>query len=80
MATDDDGWGTVHHACGTLRMPWKANRDLAFNDRSVVDEKLKVHGTTGLYVCDMSVLPVSTAANLVRALAGLALRLAHHLG
>jgi hypothetical protein len=74
------GWGTVHHACGTLRMPWKADRAAAFNQRSVVDEDLKVHGTTGLYVCDMSVLPVSTAANPVRALAGLALRLSHHIG
>lgn len=74
------GWGTVHHACGTLRMPWKANRSAAFNSRSVVDENLKVYGTAGLYVCDMSVLPVSTAANPVRALAGLALRLSHHLG
>jgi len=74
------GWGTVHHACGTLRMPWKANRGAAFNTRSVVDEDLKVHGTAGLYVCDMSVLPVSTAANPVRALAGLALRLSHHIG
>jgi choline dehydrogenase-like flavoprotein len=73
------GWGTVHHACGTLRMPWKANRGAAFNTRSVVDENLKVHGTSGLYVCDMSVLPVSTAANPVRALAGLALRLSKHL-
>jgi hypothetical protein len=73
------GWGTVHHACGTLRMPWKANRNAAFNTRSVVDENLKVHGTTGLYVCDMSVLPISTAANPVRALAGLALRLSRHL-
>jgi hypothetical protein len=73
------GWGTVHHACGTLRMPWKANRNAAFNARSVVDENLKVHGTTGLYVCDMSVLPISTAANPVRALAGLALRLSRHL-
>lgn len=73
------GWGTVHHACGTLRMPWKANRNAAFNARSVVDENLKVHGTTGLYVCDMSVLPISTAANPVRALAGLALRLASHI-
>jgi len=73
------GWGTVHHACGTLRMPWKANRNAAFNSRSVVDENLKVHGTTGLYVCDMSVLPISTAANPVRALAGLALRLSRHL-
>lgn len=74
------GWGTVHHACGTLRMPWKADRAAAFNQRSVVDEDLKVYGTTGLYVCDMSVLPVSTAANPVRALAGLALRLSHHIG
>lgn len=73
------GWGTVHHACGTLRMPWKSHRNAPFNSRSVVDENLKVHGTTGLYVCDMSVLPVSTAANPVRALAGLALRLANHL-
>lgn len=73
------GWGTVHHACGTLRMPWKANRNAAFNSRSVVDENLKVHGTAGLYVCDMSVLPISTAANPVRALAGLALRLSQHL-
>ncbi len=74
------GWGTVHHACGTLRMPWKSNRMSAFNSESVVDENLKVHGTTGLYVCDMSVLPVSTAANPVRALVGLALRLAQHIG
>lgn len=73
------GWGTVHHACGTLRMPWKPSRNAAFNARSVVDENLKVHGTTGLYVCDMSVLPVSTAANPVSALAGLALRLGNHL-
>ncbi|MEM9004249.1 MAG: GMC oxidoreductase [Cyanobacteria bacterium P01_F01_bin.86] len=74
------GWGTVHHACGTLRMPWKANRDAEFNDQSVVDENLKIRGTTGLYVCDMSVMPISTAANPVRALAGLALRLSNHLG
>ncbi|MDX2021161.1 MAG: hypothetical protein SF187_13055 [Deltaproteobacteria bacterium] len=32
-----------------------------------------------LYDCDVSVLPVSTAANPVRALAGLALRLSQHL-
>lgn len=74
------GWGTVHHACGTLRMPWKANRSTSFNHESVVDENLKVRGTTGLYVCDMSVMPISTAANPVRTLAGLALRLSHHLG
>lgn len=74
------GWGTVHHACGTLRMPWKANRDANFNDESVVDENLKVQGTNGLYVCDMSVMPISTAANPVLSLAGLALRLSNHLG
>ncbi len=74
------GWGTVHHACGTLRMPWKFDRNSIFNANSVVDENLKVHGTTGLYVCDMSVMPISTAANPVRTLAGLALRLSKHLG
>jgi hypothetical protein len=74
------GWGTVHHACGTLRMPWKHDRNSSFNHNSVVDENLKVRGATGLYVCDMSVMPISTAANPVRTLAGLALRLSRHLG
>jgi choline dehydrogenase-like flavoprotein len=74
------GWGTVHHACGTLRMPWKPNRNASFNHESVVDENLKVRGSTGLYICDMSVMPISTAANPVRTLAGLALRLSRHLG
>lgn len=74
------GWGTVHHACGTLRMPWKASRNASFNNDSVVDEDLKVRGTAGLYICDMSVMPISTAANPVLALAGLALRLSNHLG
>ncbi len=74
------GWGTVHHACGTLRMPWRASRNASFNNESVVDEDLKVRGTAGLYICDMSVMPISTAANPVLALAGLALRLSNHLG
>lgn len=74
------GWGTVHHACGTLRMPWKSDRNSNFNPDSVVDENLKVKGSAGLYVCDMSVMPISTAANPVRTLAGLALRLSKHLG
>ncbi|MDJ0649286.1 MAG: GMC family oxidoreductase [Xenococcaceae cyanobacterium MO_188.B19] len=74
------GWGTVHHACGTLRMPWKSDRNSNFNQDSVVDENLKVKGSAGLYVCDMSVMPISTAANPVRTLAGLALRLSKHLG
>ncbi len=80
--TSPFGWGTVHHACGTLRMPWKSNfnaSDFSLQD-SVVDDNLKVRNSTGLYVCDMSVMPVSTAANPVRTLAALALRLSQHLG
>ncbi len=73
------GWGTVHHACGTLRMPWKNSRQAGFNFESVVDENLNVKGAPGLYVCDMSVMPISTAANPVRTLAALALRLSRHL-
>jgi hypothetical protein len=75
------GWGTVHHACGTLRMPWRPRRDVAnFDSDSVVDENLEVRTAPGLYVCDMSVMPISTAANPVRTLAALALRLSRHLG
>lgn len=73
------GWGTVHHACGTLRMPWKPNLNSDFHLDSVVDENLKVTGTAGVYVCDMSVMPISTAANPVRTMGGLALRLSEHL-
>ena len=74
------GYGTVHHACGSLRMPWKPDKNQGFNyNDSVVDTDLKVKATSGLYVCDMSVMPISTAANPVRALAGLALRLSKHL-
>lgn len=56
------------------------NRRASFNFESVVNENLQVRGATGLYVCDMSVIPISTAANPVRTLAALALRLSHHLG
>lgn len=75
------GWGTVHHACGTLRMPWKAHRDQQDwnHAESVVDGNLQVKNAPGLYVCDMSVMPISTAANPVRALGALALRLSKHL-
>jgi choline dehydrogenase-like flavoprotein len=38
-----------------------------------------VAGTQNLYVCDMSVMPVSTAATPVRTLVALALRLSEHL-
>ena len=74
------GWGTVHHAAGTLRMPYRAAHDGPFEPHSVVDEDLRVVGTDHLYVCDMSVMPFSSAANPVRTLAALALRLSRHFG
>ncbi len=74
------GWGTVHHAVGTLRMPYKPAVHAAFEPNSVVDENLRVAGTQNLYVCDMSVMPFSSAANPVRTLVALALRLSRHLG
>jgi hypothetical protein len=74
------GWGTVHHAAGTLRMPYRLSQAHGFNPVSVVDEDLRVAGTQHLYVCDMSVMPFSSAANPVRTLVALALRLSRHFG
>jgi choline dehydrogenase-like flavoprotein len=54
--------------------------DPAFASDAVVDEDLRVVGTQRLYACDMSVLPFSSAANPVRTLVALALRLSRHLG
>jgi pimeloyl-ACP methyl ester carboxylesterase len=73
------GWGTVHHAAGTLRMPYKPRFDADFSNASVVDENLCVNGAERLYVCDMSVMPFSSAANPVRTLVALALRLSERL-
>jgi choline dehydrogenase-like flavoprotein len=70
----------VHHAVGSLRMPFRPHLDAPFQAETVVDEDLHVVGTTGLYVSDMSVIPISTAANPVRTLAALTLRLSRHLG
>jgi hypothetical protein len=74
------GWGTVHHAVGSLRMPYRPRLDAPFATGSVVDEDLRVVGTERLYVCDMSVIPFSSAANPVRTLVALALRLSRQLG
>jgi hypothetical protein len=74
------GYGTVHHAAGSLRMPWKPTRQSQFSFNSVVDEDLRLSGTQQMYVCDMSVMPFSSAANPVRTLAALALRLSRHFG
>ena len=60
------GWGTVHHAVGSLRMPYRPQLDAPFGVHSVVDEDLRVVGTQRLYICDMSVMPLSSAANPVR--------------
>lgn len=73
------GWGTVHHAAGSLRMPYRPRYDAPFAPDRVVDEDLRVSGTQRLYVCDMSVMPFSSAANPVRTLVALALRLSRHL-
>jgi choline dehydrogenase-like flavoprotein len=73
------GWGTVHHAVGTLRMPYKPHLNAPFAPASVVDEDLRVRGAQNLYVCDMSVMPFSSAANPVRTLVALALRLSRQL-
>lgn len=74
------GYGTVHHSAGSLRMPARPKHDQDFAASSVVNEDLRVVGMDRLYVCDMSVMPISTAANPVRTLAALALRLSNHLG
>jgi hypothetical protein len=66
------GNGTVHHAAGSLRMPWRPRYGQEFAQDSVVDRDLKVIGTERLYVCDMSVVPIRTAANPVRGLVALA--------
>lgn len=74
------GYGTVHHAAGSLRMPNRSSYNGVFQSNSVVDEALRVIGTQNLYVCDMSVMPFSSAANPVRTLVALALRLSKHFG
>ncbi|MGK7888212.1 MAG: GMC oxidoreductase [Leptolyngbyaceae cyanobacterium] len=73
------GWGTVHHAAGSLRMPYRPRLDANFASDSVVNDDLRVVGTDRLYVCDMSVMPISSTANPVRTLVALALRLSQHL-
>jgi choline dehydrogenase-like flavoprotein len=76
----DFGAGTVHHSGGTLRMPHRTWYQGPFQFDAVVDEDLRVMGTRHLYVCDMSVMPFASAANPVRTLVALALRLSKHFG
>jgi GMC oxidoreductase len=74
------GYGTVHHAIGTLRMPHRTSYKGDVQFETIVDEDLRVRGTDHLYVCDMSVMPFSSAANPVRTLVALAMRMARHFG
>jgi hypothetical protein len=69
---DYAGFGTVHHAGGSLRM--------ASDHSGVVDENLKFESYTNLYCCDVSVFPHIPIANPSLTLVALAQRLADHLG
>ncbi|KAJ4272846.1 hypothetical protein NW764_012794 [Fusarium oxysporum] len=66
------GFGVFSHECGTMRMDGPMGP-------GVVDSNLKVKGLDNLWVCDLSVLPVSPEANPSLTLAALSLRLAEHL-
>jgi choline dehydrogenase-like flavoprotein len=62
-------------------MPSKGRHNEGFT-QGVVKENLEVLGGQGrgFYVCDMSVMPFSAAANPVWHLVALALRLANEIG
>ncbi len=60
------------HQVGTTRIATTA-------ENGVVDENLKVWGTSNLYVCSSSVFPTSSQANPTFFLGVFAVRLAHHL-
>ena len=68
------GFGVVAHEVGTMRL----RGPKTLNDY-VVDENLQVKNRPNLYVCDLSVLPVSPAANPSVTLVALAMRLGDHL-
>ncbi|KAE8453308.1 hypothetical protein EG329_011375 [Mollisiaceae sp. DMI_Dod_QoI] len=65
-------FGEVAHEVGTMRM----GQD---RDTGVVDENLCVYEWGNLFVCDLSVFPVSPSANPSLTLAALAQRLGAHL-
>lgn len=67
-------FGVVAHEVGTMRM----SRD-EHDVKGVVDKNLKYIGVDNLYVCDLSIFPVSPPANPTLTLAALALRLADYL-
>jgi choline dehydrogenase-like flavoprotein len=65
-------FGMVAHEVGTMRMGKSGKQ-------GVVDENLRMNGVKNLYVCDLSVFPVSPAANPTLTLVALAQRLSDHL-
>lgn len=65
------GFGVVGHEVGTMRM--------GKDGEGVVDQDLKVNGLENLYCCDLSVFPVSPAANPSLTLVALAQRLGDYL-
>ncbi|KAK8130607.1 FAD/NAD(P)-binding domain-containing protein [Apiospora kogelbergensis] len=67
------GFGVFAHECGTMRMD-------SPRGEGVVDSDLKVKGVDNLWVCDLSVFPVSPEANPGLTLLALSLRLAKHIG
>ncbi|PHH63858.1 hypothetical protein CDD81_5415 [Ophiocordyceps australis] len=81
------GFGVVAHEVGTMRIespkpkPKKDSGVVDNNmlDKGVVDENLKVHGWDNLFVCDLSVFPLSPSANPSITLAALSLRLGDYL-
>lgn len=68
------GLGVFAHEVGTMRMDGPKT-----NGKGVVDENLQVKGFSNLFICDLSVFPVSTPANPTRTLAALSLRLSKFL-
>jgi choline dehydrogenase-like flavoprotein len=70
-------WGSVAHEVGTMRMD-RPNHSGGL-DKGVVDSDLRVHDVKNLYVCDLSVFPLSPTANPSKTLTALAMRLADHL-
>ena len=65
------GFGVVGHEVGTMRM--------GEGGKGVVDGNLKMNGLENLYICDLSVFPVSPSANPSLTLVALAQRLGDHL-
>ena len=63
------GFGVVAHEVGTMRLRWS-------DGRRVVDDRYRVGGFKNLYICDLSIFPVSAPANPILTLAAMAIQLA----